>query len=119
MRNTITWILTVLLALAFLGAGVMKLLGAPMEVQLFTVFGLPIWTMYAVAVFEIICAIGLLVPRYAAIAGALLVCDMSGALFMHLTHGQIAMAGAPLVLGVTAAAIVMLRGGVSRIRNPA
>jgi putative oxidoreductase len=117
MRNIGTWILSSLLALAFLAAGFMKLTSRPMEVQLFTAFGLPIWTMYAVAVFEIVCAIGLLFPRYAAIAALLLVCDMLGALFMHITHGQIAMALAPLVLGLLAATIVMLRGGVEQIRR--
>jgi type IV secretory pathway TrbD component len=41
---------TGLLAFAFLSAEVMKLTSPPMELQLFTLFGLPIWTMSAVAV---------------------------------------------------------------------
>jgi uncharacterized membrane protein YphA (DoxX/SURF4 family) len=118
MRKTIVWILSGLLAVVFLAAGIMKLATSPMDVQIFASLDLPRWSLYAVGIFEVACAIGLLVPRYAAVAGALLVCDMAVAFLLHLTHGQAAMAPVPLVLGIIAAAIVYLRGGFGAFASP-
>jgi uncharacterized membrane protein YphA (DoxX/SURF4 family) len=111
MRTVVTWILSAIVALAFLAAGGFKMTGPAMEVHLFGVFGFPIWSMYAVGIVEIVCAVGLLIPRYAALAATVLVLDMIGALILHLTHGQAGMAPVPLVLGLLSAAIVLLRGG--------
>jgi len=114
MRKIVTWVLTVLLALAFVGAGLAKLTGAPMMVQEFTTFGLPLWFMYVTGSLELVAAVGLLVPRTAGFAAALIVCIMLGALLAHLTHGQVAMIGAPVVLLLIAIAVGTLRGwGVS------
>jgi uncharacterized membrane protein YphA (DoxX/SURF4 family) len=109
MRTIVTWVLTIMLAAAFCGAGGAKLTGAPMMVHEFELLGLPLWFMYVTGTLELIGAIALLVPRTAGIAAALIVCIMLGALLGHLTHGQFAMIGAPVVLLIIAVAVGTLR----------
>jgi putative oxidoreductase len=110
MRNIVTWVVSVLLALTFFGAGIAKLASAPMMVAEFSTFGLPLWFMYVTGILEISSAALVLVPRFAFIGAGLLVCTMACALFAHLTHGQAAMIGAPLVLLTLAAVVGTLRG---------
>jgi uncharacterized membrane protein YphA (DoxX/SURF4 family) len=110
MRNIVTWVLSVLLALAFFGAGLAKLTTQPMMVQEFTAFGFPLWFLYVTGTLEITGAVLVLVPRVSFIGAGLLICIMVGALLSHLTHGQAAMIGAPLVLLILAAVVGTLRG---------
>jgi uncharacterized membrane protein YphA (DoxX/SURF4 family) len=110
MRNIVTWILSVLLALAFFGFGLAKLTAQPMMVQSFESFGYPLWFMSVTGVLEIVGAVLVLVPRFAFVGAGLLVCIMVGALFAHLTHGQVEKIVAPLVLLVLAAVVGTLRG---------
>jgi putative oxidoreductase len=107
-----TWVLCILIAIAFLLAAFFKFIAAPMEVQAFNLFGLPIWFMYVIAVVELVSAVGLLIPRYASLAAALAACNMLGALTMHLTHGQTAAASVPFVLLIASIAVIFLRGGI-------
>jgi uncharacterized membrane protein YphA (DoxX/SURF4 family) len=110
MRTTVTWVLTVLLALAFLGAGAAKLASQAMMVQEFAIFGYPAWFMYLTGLIEVAAAVLVLVPRFAGLGAALLVCVMLGAIFSHLTHGQAAMIGVPVALLALAFAVGSLRG---------
>jgi uncharacterized membrane protein YphA (DoxX/SURF4 family) len=110
MRAITTWVLSVILALAFVGAGAAKLSAQPMMVSEFVVFGYPQWFMYLTGLIEIVSAILLLVPRRAGIGAGLLVCVMVGALYSHLAHGQAAMIGAPVVLLILALIVGSLRG---------
>ena len=116
MRTIVTWVLSVLLAAAFIGAGMAKLTSQPMMVAEFTTFGLPLWFMYLTGTLEIVGALLVLVPRTAFIGAGLIVCIMVGALLAHLTHGQVAMVGAPLVLLILAAVVGMLRGWGQTVR---
>jgi len=70
-----------------------------------------------IAVVEVVSGIGVLVPRYSAIAAALAACNMAGALVMHLTHGQTAAAFVPFVLLVSSIAVVFLRGGIRQLAS--
>jgi putative oxidoreductase len=110
MRMIATWVLTVLLALAFFGAGLAKLTSQPMMVHEFSTFGLPLWFLYVTGSLEVIGAVLVLIPRLAFIGTSLICCIMVGALIAHLTHGQSAMIGAPLVLLVLAIVVGSLRG---------
>jgi uncharacterized membrane protein YphA (DoxX/SURF4 family) len=110
MRNIVTWVLTAVLVLAFLGAGSAKLTSQAMMIGEFHTFDLPIWFMYVTGLLEVGGAILVLVPRVAGIGAALFVCIMAGALVAHLTHGQAAMIGAPIVLLLLAVAVGSLRG---------
>jgi len=110
MRTTITWGLTVLLALAFFGASLSKLTSQPMMVHEFEVFGLPLWFMFLTGALELVGAVLVLGPRTAYLGAALLSCIMVGALVAHVTHGQAAMIGAPFVLLILSIAVGSLRG---------
>ncbi|MEH2622947.1 putative oxidoreductase [Bradyrhizobium sp. AZCC 1719] len=78
------WIVRGLLALAFLGAGGVKLYGVPMMVDEFHHIGLGQWFRYLTGSLEIVGAILLLLPRKAAFGSLLLICIMIGAVITHL-----------------------------------
>jgi len=110
VRLITLWILSVLLALAFLGAGSAKLAGAAAMVQLFGKVGLGQWFRYFTGMLEVAGAIGLLISRYAFYAAILLALVMVGAIIAHLT-----------VLGTSPAApivLLALNGTIAYLRKP-
>jgi uncharacterized membrane protein YphA (DoxX/SURF4 family) len=109
-QSIFVWLLVVLLALAFAGAGIAKLLSAPMMVAEFALFGYPAWFLYVVGTLEVLSAIFFLVPRLRVVATGIVLCIMVGAIFSHVTHGQVGMAIGPLVLLVLAVALGSLEG---------
>jgi len=110
VQKIATWTLSILLAFAFLGAGLAKVTAQPMMVQEFSLFGYPQWFMYVTGALELLGAILVLIPRTASIGAGVVVCIMIGALFSHLTHGQAGMVVGPLVLLLMAIALGWLRG---------
>jgi uncharacterized membrane protein YphA (DoxX/SURF4 family) len=103
-------VLVIVLALAFAGAGIAKLLSAPMMVAEFALFGYPQWFLYVVGALEVLSAIFVLVPRLRAVATGVVICIMVGAIFSHVTHGQFGMAIGPVILLVLAVALGSLQG---------
>jgi uncharacterized membrane protein YphA (DoxX/SURF4 family) len=106
------WILSGLVALAFVGAGGAKLVGAAM-VEEFDKVGLGQWFryfMYFTGLLEVAAAIGLLIPRYAFYAAVMLAIVMVGAIIAHVT----VLGGSP------AAAVVLfvLTGIIAYLRKP-
>ena len=94
------WLLSGLVALAFVGAGGAKLAGGAAMVEEFDKVGLGQWFryfMYFTGFLEVAAAIGLLIPRYAFYAAVLLAIVMVGAIIAHLA-----------VLGGSPAAAVVL-----------
>ena len=105
------WILSGLLTVAFLAAGVSKLAGATAMVELFDKVGLGQWFRYVTGLLEVVGAIGLLISRYAFYAAVLLVIVMIGAIIAHVT-----------VLGSSPAAplvLLVLTGIIAYLRKPA
>ena len=84
-RNTSLWILQILLAAAFLMAGVSKLAGTPAMVQLFTAVGWGQWFRYVTGAIEVAAAVLLLIPGLSGLAALLLIPTMAGAILTHLT----------------------------------
>ena len=80
VRLITIWILSVLVAPAFLGAGVAKLAGAAAMVDLFDKVGRGQWFRYFTGLLEVAGSIGLLIPRYAFYAAGLLAVIMVGAI---------------------------------------
>lgn len=78
------WVLQVLLAANFLFAGGGKLAGVDMMVGMFAEIGLGQWFRYFVGVLEVIGALFLLTPRFAALAGWGLALVMAGAVLTEL-----------------------------------
>ena len=84
-RTYVAWALQVVLALAFLAAGVFKLAGAAPMVQIFDQIGIGQWFRIVTGLVEIVGAVGLLVPGFAGPAGLWLGFEMICAIITHLT----------------------------------
>src|SRR5713226_10764421 len=84
-RLIILWTLSGLVALAFIGAGSGKLAGTAVMVGLFDKVGLGQWFRYFTGLLEVAAGIGMLIPRYAFYAAALLTMVMLGAIIAHVT----------------------------------
>ena len=63
MKRLAAWILSVLLAVIFLFAGGVKLLGVPGMVKEFADIGIGQWLRYVTGLLEVGSAIGLLIPK--------------------------------------------------------
>ena len=84
-RNAIgAWVLQGLLAAAFLAAGGAKLFGAAMMVQIFDQIGMGQWFRVVTGLVEVIGAVALVVPGFAALGAAWLGATMFFAVLTHL-----------------------------------
>ena len=107
-RLVTLWILSGLVALAFIGAGGAKLAGAGVMVELFAKVGLGQWFRYFTGLLEVAAGIGLLISRYAFYAAVLLAIVMAGAFIAHVTVLDSSPA-APVVLFALTGMIAYLR----------
>ena len=78
------WLTQVALAAMFMLAGGLKLTGAPEMVGLFDMIGIGQWFRYVTGSIEVVSAVALLVPSWAAFGALLLIPTMVGAVFTHL-----------------------------------
>jgi putative oxidoreductase len=107
-KNIITWILAVILAFVFIGAGFSKLLGVDTQIKNFESWGYPLWLRFPIGLIEMALAIGLLIPRFRKITIYGIFIWTIVAVITHLQAGQTNMIGGPIFLGVFAAAILFL-----------
>jgi putative oxidoreductase len=107
-RRIGAWTLQVILAAAFLAAGVAKLAGVPFMVDLFAQIGIGQWFRVVTGVVEVIGAVALLIPGLASVGGLWLGFTMVGAVATHLFVLHTSPVPA-IVLGVLNAAVVYLR----------
>jgi uncharacterized membrane protein YphA (DoxX/SURF4 family) len=97
--QTITrWVLLVLVTIAFLAGGSMKVLGTDIETNMFINWGYPIWFMYLVGTCEILGAIGLHIKRVSRFAAIGLIVILIGAIGTHVFHQEGLMAPTPATL---------------------
>lgn len=80
----ILWTLQIFSAAMFLMAGVSKLAGVPMMVQMFGVIGIGQWFRYVTGTIEVVSAVLLLIPSIASYGAAALAVTMIGAIITHL-----------------------------------
>lgn len=108
-RNIISWVLQVILGLAFILSGGNKFLHLADTVGMFSKLGLPAAVTYLVAGGEVLGGIGLLVPRFVRPAAIGLIIIMLGAAFMHATKipGGLLPNGLP-ALGLLLGLVVIL-----------
>jgi putative oxidoreductase len=78
------WLTQIALAAMFAFAGGLKLSGAPEMVGLFDAIGIGQWFRYMTGSIEVVSAVALLVPAWAAFGALLLIPTMVGAVFTHL-----------------------------------
>jgi uncharacterized membrane protein YphA (DoxX/SURF4 family) len=112
-KNVVAWILSVLVALEFLAAGCMKLIGNPQMVDVFAHVGLGQWFRYFTGVLEVLLAIGLLAPKRSLRAARLLMLVMLGAIIAHLT----VLRGTPYSAPWAAVATLVLLFVIARLRR--
>jgi uncharacterized membrane protein YphA (DoxX/SURF4 family) len=113
-RNTIAWIVQILLAVAFIASGGNKLLHLADTVKGFGGMGFPGWFAYLIAGAEVLGGIGLLVPRFTRLAAAGLIIIMVGAAYVHTTK----IPGGLLPNGLPALGLLVLLVVVLLLRRP-
>ena len=89
---------TVLLTLAFLGSGIMKLTGADEIRQGFENWGYPVFFMYIIGLCEVAGAVGLWLRRFSYAAKVCLIILMAGAVATHLFFDSLTEAVPPIIL---------------------
>lgn len=110
-RNTIVWVVSGLLAVAYVLAGATKVIIDPdTAAQQFESFGLPAPMAMFIGLCEMAGGVGLLIPRLAGLAASGLVIIMLGAVYSHVTHTPIAEALPALILGSLCAFVAYSRG---------
>ncbi len=82
------WIVSSLLAAAFMLAGMPKVLQAPVWVDKFDAWGYSKWFLAVIGAVEIIGAILLLIPRRAVCGVGALVAVMLGAAYTHMANAE-------------------------------
>ena len=107
-KNKVQTVLTVLLTLAFLLSGIMKLTGAEQIRQGFENWGYPIFFMYVIGLCEVAGAIGLWLRRFSYAAKVCLLLLMAGAVLTHLVFDGVIDAVTAFILLIFAAVTLML-----------
>jgi uncharacterized membrane protein YphA (DoxX/SURF4 family) len=102
------------LALAFLLAGVPKLLARPPLPEQFTQLGFPLWFMYLIGLLEVGGGLGLLVRRVSGYAAVVLAVVMLGAAGTLVRHGEYSKLAPSLVFLVLLSGIAYVQRGTFR-----
>jgi putative oxidoreductase len=116
-KNIIIWILAGVLAFAFIGAGITKLLGADMQIKNFESWGYPLWLRFPIGLIEIALAIGLLIPRFRKMTVYGIFIWTIVAVITHLQAGQANMVAGPIFFSVLAAVILLLSNRSAAIKK--
>lgn len=101
------WVLSVLLAIVFLIAGVPKLLGAQGHVEHFARWGYPDWFRLVVGTVEVVSAILLMIPRLAYLGALSIAVIMVGATYTHVLRAPDEAGRVPLTLSLLALAVLI------------
>jgi putative oxidoreductase len=115
-RIITAWVIQGTLAAAFVAAGTAKLAGVPMMIQVFDAIGLGQWFRIVTALVEIIGAIALLTPGFAALGALWLAVTMFFATLTHLFILHTGAAPAVLLLGLNLAVLWLRREQLDRVR---
>jgi len=115
-RNVVGWLLSLFLGYEFAVSGIAKLTTKPRMVAAFHTFGYPLWFMYLTGCIELISVVLVLFPRTAVLGAGVLVCVMIGALFSHLTHGEVEAIRMPVILLLAALALAWVRSPGGRMQ---
>ncbi len=112
-QNIIAWILQVLLGLAFIASGGMKLLHGAESAQMFGSLGMPGWFGYLIGGAELLGGFGLLTPQFVRPAALGLMLIMVGAVSLHATKIPGGMGK-----GIPAVVLLVLLAVVFWLRRP-
>ena len=107
-KSRVQTVLTVLMSVAFVIAGILKLTGAEIMQAGFTGWGYPLFFMYFVGLCEVAGAIGLWLQRFSYAAKICLIILMAGALLTHLLHREFQDSLGAVILLIFAAVTLVL-----------
>ena len=110
-RPWYVWLLSLLVALVFLGAGIAKLTGGDEVAAAFQRFGLPPGLATFIGLSEIAGAVGLFLPRLAPAAASGLAIIMIGAVSSHLRVDPAGKAVPALIVLLLCLTLAWLRRG--------
>jgi putative oxidoreductase len=108
-KTVAIWVLTGVLAMAFLAAGGTKVVGMAPHPANFARWGFPAFVMYAVGAYEVVGAILLLAPRFATAGALLLIANMVGAVMTRVHSSELREAVPPIVLMVLLSVVAYAR----------
>src|SRR5262249_33427976 len=100
LRQTVSWILSILLGFVFVAVGLSKLEGssATRWAERFLHWGYPAGSQYVIGTIEGIAGIAMVIPRWRKIAAGVVIAIMAGALYTHARHGEFPRLVPPLLL---------------------
>lgn len=104
------WLLTIVLAASFLGAGGTKLAGLQKHIDDFARWGYPDWLRIVVGLIEVGAAILVLIPRVATIGAAILAIEMLVAIYTDVVNDE-------PVIGAVMLCLLAVVVGVARFRD--
>jgi len=87
-RSRILATLAIVLGIAMIGGGAMKLAGQSSQVEAFSALGLPAWFRILVGTFEVIGGLLVMMPATSPVGSLILSTILVGALWAHVTHGD-------------------------------
>jgi uncharacterized membrane protein YphA (DoxX/SURF4 family) len=108
-RSIASWVLSCLLALMFVVTGTSKLADVPPSPDNFARWGYSAAFMHSVGAVEVLCGVGILVPRLAPLAALVLLGVMAGAIKTGVVHHEVLHIALPLVLVGLLLGVVYLR----------
>ena len=108
-KHISAWVLSVLLTLAFIAAGLPKVLGVKAWTMKFAHWGYPAWFPMAIGVAELLGGILLLFPRLATIGVGILAVIMVGALYTHFANHEGLQVLRPIMFLLVLGVVVWLR----------
>ena len=104
----VLWIVRIIVAALFLLAGIMKLVGAQAEIELFNTVGFGQWFRYVTGLMEVVGAVAVLMPPVSALGAALLLVVDIGAFVAQVTSLHMDWVH-PIVLGVILAWLIYIQ----------
>lgn len=102
-------IITILLMVAFIGAGFGKLMRTDMMVESFDRYDIPIGLMLLLGFLELSASLGLLIPKVRLFAATGLSIIMAGAIVVHVYHNEMDQLVGPVLLFVLLIAFITMR----------
>lgn len=108
-RIVTAWVLSALLALTFLAAGLPKVLMAQVWIQKFMNWGYPGWSLLAIGFVEVAGAILLMIPKLTRYGALSLAAVMVGAAFTHVRSSEGLQVLRPLICLACLGLLVWLR----------
>lgn len=87
-NKTISWVLTGLISIAFLGSAIGKFMANEEALKMAETFGIDASTYLMLGVVELICLLLFIIPKTGILGTLLLSAYMGGAIATHLEHGE-------------------------------